>query len=63
MQLKFGFESPSVYPFIVRCSYNMNYASMTKSFNDMWNLTLNRHGIKKSDQNLMTKIVKTDWFA
>ena len=41
----------------------MNYASMTKSFNDMWSLALSRHGVKKVEQNLMSKIVKTDWFA
>lgn len=41
----------------------MNYASMTKSFNDMWQLMHSRHGVKKVEQNLMTKIVKTDWFA
>jgi len=41
----------------------MNYASMTKSFNDMWSLILSRHGVKKTEQNLMAKIVKTDWFA
>ena len=59
----FSFESPSVYPNIVRCSYNMNYASLTKSFNEMWTLALNRHGVKKVEQNLMTKVVKTDWLA
>lgn len=36
---------------------------MTKSFNDMWILMLSRHGVKKTEQNLMAKIVKTDWFA
>ena len=41
----------------------MNYASMTKSFNDMWTLMLSRHGNRKPEQNLMAKIVKTDWFA
>ena len=41
----------------------MNYASMTKSFNDMWQLALSRHGVNKVDQNLMTRIVKTDWLA
>lgn len=41
----------------------MNYAAMAKSFNEMWNLALNRHGTKKVEQNLMTKVVKTDWFA
>jgi len=41
----------------------MNYASMAKSFNDMWQLALNKHGVRKVDQNLMTRIVKTDWLA
>ena len=41
----------------------MNYASLTKSFNDMWTLALNRHGMRKTEQNLISKIVKTDWFA
>ena len=52
-----------MYPNIQRYSYNMNYSGMTKSFNEMWNLALSRHGIKKVEQNLMTKIVKTDWLA
>ena len=52
-----------MYDNIMRCSYNMNYASMTKSFNDMWSLMLSRHGVRKTEQNLMAKIVKTDWFA
>ena len=41
----------------------MNYSGMTRSFNEMWNLALSRHGVKKVEQNLMSKIVKTDWFA
>ena len=41
----------------------MHYQGIAKSFNDMWTLALSRHGVKKVDQNLMTKIVKTDWFA
>jgi hypothetical protein len=47
--MKFGFESPSAYPNIVRCSYNMNYANMTKSFNEIWKMALDRHGVKKVD--------------
>lgn len=61
--LTFGFESPGIYPGIVRCSYNMHYAGMAKSFNEMWVLALSRHGVKKVEQNLMSKVVKTDWFA
>ena len=60
---KFGYENPSIYKNISRHSYNMNYANMTKSFNDMWSLMLGRHGKGKTEQNLMAKIVKTDWFA
>ena len=41
----------------------MNYASMTKSYSDMWSLALQRHNVKKVDQKLMTQIVKTDWMA
>lgn len=48
---------------MVRCTYNMNYNAITKAFNEMWTLSLNRHGAKKKEQNLMSQIVKTDWFA
>ena len=59
--LTFGFENPKIYPGVIRNSFNMNYKQLTKSFNDLWNLSLNRHGSNKSDPQFMTKVCKTDW--
>ena len=62
---KFGIERTSFYPFIERRSYNMNYAGLSKAFNEISQLALNKlnQSQKKGDHSFMTKVVKTDWLA
>ena len=40
----------------------MSYKGIAKSFNEMWTLSLNRHG-KKQDPQFISKVVKSEWLG